>query len=109
MAGFDSGDFKLEDGDLDFTGGDLNITIDSSMEHLDALMQSVTGEYLENVEIGVNLQEYINSPLNHSVIELQRVISANMKADGFAVSNLKVNGNISENNLEIKTAGERTR
>lgn len=101
-------DIKLLDGDLDFTTGDLAIE-ESSIEHLSAIMNSVTNDYKQDPQIGVNLQLFLNGPLNSSTIELKRIISDNMRRDGFRVDELRVSGDLSKNQLDIKTSGERIR
>ena len=109
MAGVIANDFKLtEDGEFDWTTGDFQIE-ESSMENLNALIESVTGEYINNPQIGVNLQQYLNSPLNNSTIQLQRIISQNMQLDGFSTNLLTVSGNISTSELDIQVSGERVR
>lgn len=108
MAGVISNDFKITDEDFDWSSGDF-VEVESSMEHLNALMESVTGDYINNTQLGVNLNEFSNSPLSNSTIELQRVVSQNMKLDGFSVSKLSVNGDISSSTLNIETSGDRVR
>ena len=108
MAGVISNDFKLVDEDFDWSSGDFEVS-ESSMEHLSALMASVTGDYINLPSLGVNLQSYLNGPLNDSTIELQRVISNNMKLDGFSTNKLSIQGNLSSSELNIEASGERIR
>jgi hypothetical protein len=108
MAGVISNDFKITDEDFDWSSGDFQIS-ESSMEHLNAIMASVTGDYINNPQLGVNLNTYVNSPLGNSTVELQRVISANMKLDGFSVSKLSIKGDLSSSKLNIETSGDRVR
>ncbi len=109
MAGVIANDFKLtEDGEFDWSTGDFEI-VESSMEHLNALIESVTGEYINNPQIGVNLQQYLNSPLNNTTIQLQRIISQNMQLDGFSTNKLSLKGDLSRSQLDIEASGERVR
>ncbi len=102
-------DYKLDsDGDFDFTGGDFNI-VESSVEHLNAIVLSVTGDYVLQPQLGVNLNRYINSPLNNSTIELQRIMSDNLKLDGFSTNKFTVSGDLSKDELNIDSSAIRIR
>jgi len=102
-------DFLLDDEfDFDWSSGDFEV-IESSQEHLAAILDSVSNDYKQDPLIGVNLPSYVNGPLNSSVIDLKRIISDNMRRDGFKVTDLVVNGNLSLNQLNIQTSGERLR
>jgi hypothetical protein len=101
-------DFKLTEGDLDFSTGDLTLT-ESSIEHLYALVNSVTNDYKLDSTFGVNLIQYLNSPLNSSVIELKRIIKSNMTYDGFSTDLLSVSGNLSMEELIINASGQRVK
>lgn len=104
----ESNDFKLVDGDFDWSSGDFEV-IESSVEHLAAIMESVTNDYKQDPQLGVNLNLYLNGPLNSSTIDLKRVISDNMVRDGFRVTDLNVKGDLSKNKLDIQSSGERLR
>ena len=102
-------DYKLDtNGDFDFSGGDFNIE-ESSMEHLNAIVQSVTGDYVLEPQLGVNLQLYLNSPLSKSTAELQRVMSANLRLDGFSTNKFSVSGDLSKSELNIESSAVRIR
>ena len=108
MAGVVSNDFKLLDDDFDWSSGDFELQ-ESSIEHLNALIASVSGEYINEPRLGVNLNSYLNSPLNQSTVQLQRIISTNMKLDGFSTSKLSITGDLSKSQLNIESSGERNR
>ena len=71
-----------------FKDGDWNIG-ESDQQHIEHVCMSAPGHFKSSPMLGVNLIDYINSPMSpKTVSELERKIRLNLELDG--ASNIKI-------------------
>ena len=80
-------DIKMDgDGDLDFTGGDLNF-VESTAAHQEDLILSGKGDFKEFPTVGVDAFSYLDG---EGFGDLMNEISAQFSQDGMQVNSLKM-------------------
>jgi len=77
----DLGDLRIENGDF--------VVGESDAQHVDLLLNSTKGSFLQNPEIGVGLINFLKKQ-NTSLADMRRSIELNLKADGYKVNKLTI-------------------
>lgn len=101
-------DLATEEGDFIFKDGDFNI-VDSNQEHAAAIMVSNVGEWKQTPNLGVNINSYLNSPGSTTALFIEQKVAVQLKADGFKTQDLKIEFDLSKENLTVKTNAIRIR
>lgn len=86
-------DFKLDNGILDISNGDLHLS-GSDQQHISDLINSHMGWYREFPLIGASASDYINAP-SSDIPKLESAIKEALKSDGYQ-KRIKVNEFTSE-------------
>ena len=76
------------DGDLDIRNGDF-VVGESDDQHVELILASTKGSFLQSPQLGVGLPNFINKQ-NNSSDDLRRAINVNLQADGYKVLSLTI-------------------
>ena len=96
----DTKDVLLDDTkDIQWVNGDIAFR-DSYDENLEALIGSLQGEYKTDLNIGVNMQDYLNSPLN-TTNKLRLSVLNNLDIDGWEPTQFTFDQDIASSKLNI--------
>lgn len=97
-------DFLLdpETGDIKIQNGDL-VKGDGNGQHINDILQTVTGEYKLNPFVGCDLYRYLKATGTTS--EVKQVIKKQLELDGFTVFGVDVS--YVDNELEVVPHAER--